>query len=137
MNEGAEYVPEDWKPGKKLPLLSTNAPMRARQIEGMRRRLTETTDKTARTIMEKYDRMQKAGETPDVSLEEALTALGVDPAKYTGGKASTAALAPTMTPKALPPKASKYKPGDVVTQGGKKYKVMSVNADGMLETEPI
>jgi hypothetical protein len=137
INEESEYVPEDWKPGKKLPMLSTNKAMRERQIEGMRRRLAETTDKVARVMVEKYDRLVKAGGTPDVSLEEALTAYGVDPAKYTGKKAAGPAPAAKSAPAKAVPKASKYKPGDVVSKGGKKYRVLSVKPNGELEAEPI
>ena len=141
VNAEAEYVPEDWKPGKKLPQLSTNTAMRARQIEGMRRRLGETTDKVARIVVEKYDRLEKAGGTPDVSLEEALTGIGVDPAKYTSKKAAGPAPAAKTTAapavKTAPPKTSKYKPGDVVSKGGKKYRVLSVKPNGELEAEPI
>jgi len=128
----AQFVPEGWKPGRSLRPLAIDKKMRDAQVKAMQRRYQEVTDQTARIMVEKYDRMQKAGGEPDVPLEQALRDIGVDPKKYMGGAASS-------TPSTPPPKQGVPlpAPGQIVTKGGKRYRVLGHNADGTVNAQPL
>jgi hypothetical protein len=128
----AQFVPEGWKPGRALRPLATDEKMREAQVKAMKRRYQEVTDQTARIMVEKYDRMRKAGGVPDVSLEDALRQIGVDPKKYMGGAASSTPGTPTPR-NGVPLPA----PGQIVTQGGKRYRVLGHNADGTVNAQPL
>ena len=128
----AQFVPEGWKPGRALRPLATDQKMREAQVKAMQRRYQEVTDQTARIMVEKYDRMQKAGGEPDVPLEQALRDIGVDPKKYMGGAASSTPSTPPQK-QGVPLPA----PGQIVTQGGKRYRVLGHNADGTVNAQPL